>query len=191
MCDSTRNAPARRRGAVRAVALVAAIAAAAAIGSGGGARASVPAGPPVFTTPLAITNSFFPVVPGAVRVFSGRKDGARSTVVDLHRADTRDFQVGAATVTCRVLHETEFEDGAVSETSRNYFAQSDDGSVWYFGELVDEYDHGAVVGHSGSWLVGGPSGGDPAGTMNVAAPGLFMPGTPQVGDEFVPENLPD
>lgn len=181
MCDSPRMT----------TSLLAAAALVVAITTGGGARASVPAGTPVFTTPLAIDNTYFPLVPGAVRVFRGKEGGERTTVVDIHRADTRDFEVGGDTVTCRILQETEFTGGALSEISTNYFAQSDDGSVWYFGEVVDEYEGGVVTGHSGSWLVGGPAGGDPPETMTVAAPGLFMPAHPEVDDQFVPEDLPD
>jgi hypothetical protein len=191
LCDSPRNTPTRSGRIARTPALAAVAALAATLGGGGGASASIPAGPPVFTTPLAIDNTFFPLVPGAVRVFGGREQGTRTTVVDIHRADTRDFVLVAVTVKCRVLQETEFEDGALSEISVNYFAQSDDGSVWYFGEVVDEYEDGSVVGHSGSWLVGGPAGGDPPETMTVAAPGRFMPADPETGDEFVPEDLAD
>src|SRR5262245_10820583 len=188
MCDSTRNVIPRRGRAARTAALVAV---AAVFAAGGGARASIPAGPPVFTTPLDIDNPYFPVVPGAVKVSRGKDGSDRTTVVELFRADTRDFVVGAATVKCRALQETEFEDGELAEISVNWFAQSDDGGVWYFGEVVDEYDEGAVSGHGGSWLVGGPGGGDPAETMTVASPALVMPGNAEVGDEFRPEDLPD
>jgi len=182
LCDSPRIA---RTAALFAVgALVAAT-------SGGGASASVPAGPPVFSDPLTIDNTYFPVVPGAVKVSRGKDGSDRITVVELFRSDTRTFVVGGATVACRALQETEFEGGELAEISVNWFAQSDDGSVWYFGETVDDYDDGVVTGHGGSWLVGGPAGGDPPETMTVAAPALFMPGNPEVGDEFRPEDLPD
>jgi hypothetical protein len=93
-------------------------------------------------------------------------------------------------VTCRILQETNFEGGALVEDTRNYFAEADDGSVYYFGETVDEYEDGVIVGHEGSWLVGGPGLGDPPGTLVVTDPALFMPANPEVGDEFMPENVP-
>jgi len=43
------------------------------------------------------------------------------------------------------------------EVSQNFFAQADDGTVYYFGELVDTYGGGSVVSHEGSWLLGGVS----------------------------------
>ena len=64
--------------------------------------------------------------------------------------------------------------------AQDYFAQADDGSVWYFGENVDNYENGVVVDHEGTWLAGrdGP-------------PGMIMPAVPRVGDVYRPENIPD
>jgi hypothetical protein len=155
------------------------------------AEAANPVTPPVFSNPTTFTNPYMPFVPGAVKVLTGRDGRTRLTVVDLYLTQTRQFTFGGETVTCRGLQETEFEDGEVAEISVNWFAQADDGSVWYFGETVDDYEDGVVTGHGGSWLVGGPGAGDPPGTMTVSTPGSFMPGNPEVGDEVVPEDLPD
>jgi hypothetical protein len=177
------NAPlpsARRALAALAVAASASVAAA----------FSVPTDPPVFTNPLDITNTFQPFVPGGVKVFQGKSDGEAEVVVDIYLTDTREFDLGGQPVECHILQETEFTGGAVSEISLNYFAQGDDGAVYYFGEVVDTYEGGVVTGHEGSWLVGGatlPS--DPAETADADAPGLFMPANPEVGDTFKPENL--
>jgi hypothetical protein len=110
--------------------------------------------------------------------------------VDIFREDTRDFILDSTTVTCHLLQETEFEDGELVEISYNYFAQADDGTVYYFGEVVDNYEDGEVVDHGGSWLVGGPVGDDPPETAAVSVPALFMPANPEVGDEFRPEDVP-
>jgi len=152
--------------------------------------ADVPVGPPVFSDPLVFTNAFAPFQVGAVKVFSGKSDGEKTAVVDLFTADTRSFAWGGGSVECAVLQETEFSDGQTSEISLNYFAQSDDGTVWYFGEVVDIYENGVVVAHDGSWLVGGASlPSDPVDTATALEPGLFMPATPAVGDFFKPEDL--
>jgi hypothetical protein len=154
------------------------------------AAADVPAGAPVFTSPLEITNEFFPFEPGAVRLFIGRDDGARLAVVDLYREETRSFDVGGNPVECAILQETEFEDGSVVEISQNYFAQADDGTVYYFGEVVDIYEDGKVASHDGSWLVGGPTlETDPEDTATALVPAVFMPEEPEVGDSWKPEDL--
>src|SRR5687768_1953214 len=106
----TRSARRRRRAAEFAPAgLVLAAIALDAARATPDAHAAVPTEPPVFTTPLQITNRFFPVVPGAMKVYSGRNEGERTVVVETVPADTRDFTLGAATVRCRTLVETEFE----------------------------------------------------------------------------------
>lgn len=155
------------------------------------AVASVPTGTPVFSNPTQIDHPYFPFEPGAVSVFAGKSDGERTSVVFLYLDTTRELNFGSGTVECVTLQETEFEDGEIAEISVNYFAQADDGTVYYFGETVDDYEDGEIVAHSGSWLVGGPSGDDPVETMTVTTPAVFFPGNPEVGDLFRPEDLPD
>lgn len=156
----------------------------------GGARAAVPSGTPAFSDPTTFGNPFFPFVPGSVKVLRGSSDGARTTVADVYMPTTRQFDVGGVSVTCRLLQETEFEDGELVEISYNWFAEADDGSVYYFGEVVDNYEDGVIVDNEGSWLVGGPVGDDPPETFAVAVPALFMPANPEAGDTYKPEDVP-
>jgi hypothetical protein len=83
-------------------------------------------------------------------------------------------------VTCLVLEEHEYEDGELKEISYNFFAQDGDGNVWYFGEDVDDYENGKVVGHGGAWKVG----------VNAEEPCLFMPAKLRPGFAFKRENSP-
>ena len=165
-----------------------------ALGAPGSATAVHPlrgGGVPNFSDPLTITNPFSPFVPGGVKVFAGRSDGARTAIVDLYLTGTRMFSLSGGSVECHILQETEFEAGELSEISQNFFAQGDDGVGYYFGEIVDTYAGGVVTGHEGSWLVGGATApGDPPGTGNATAPGVFMPANPAVGDMFKPEDVP-
>ncbi|TMA70043.1 MAG: hypothetical protein E6J69_03770 [Deltaproteobacteria bacterium] len=145
---------------------------------------------PTFANPLSITNPYHPFQPGGVKVFRGQKGATASVIVDLYLDGTRTFHVGAADVPARILQETEFEGGDVGEISQNFFAQADDGTVFYFGELVDKYDNGMVTSHEGSWLVGGPTmPSDPPDAGNAQMPAVFMPANPKVGDSFKPEDL--
>jgi len=79
-----------------------------------------------------------------------------------------------------VLEEKDYEDGELMESTLDYFAQHKDGSVWYFGERVDEYEGGKVVGHKGQWLAG----------QERNQPGVFMPAEPAVGATFEQEKAP-
>jgi len=171
--------------------LVLALTIGAALATSTSALASVPTGPPTFSNPTTITNLYAPFVPGGVRVYSGHDSGSKTVIVDLFKTQTRVFDIGPGQhVETRILQETEFDDGLLSEISTNYFAQADDGTVYYFGETVDAYEDGvATGGHEGSWLVGGPTDpNDPPGTATAAAPNVFMPANPEVGDVFKPED---
>jgi hypothetical protein len=45
-------------------------------------------------------------------------------------------------------------DGRNEEVALDFYAQADDGSVWYFGEDVYNYRDGVVVSTDGTWLAG-------------------------------------
>jgi hypothetical protein len=143
-----------------------------------------------FSDPLTSTNAYAPFEVGAIKVLRGKSDGERIHVVDDYQATTRTFTFSGQMVECHLLREVEFKDGVLEEISYNYFAEDDDGDVYYFGETVDIYEDGVIVAHDGSWLVGGPTDpGDPIDTANAPAPTLFMPADPQAGDTWKPEDL--
>jgi hypothetical protein len=91
-----------------------------------------------------------------------------------------DETVVVAGVTTRVVEEREWAGDSLAEVSRNFVAQAADGSVCYFGEEVDDYRGGEVVGHSGAWMAG----------ENDARPGILMPGNPEVGTSHYQEVAP-
>jgi hypothetical protein len=125
-----------------------------------------------------------------MKVFAGSDHGTKTAAVDLYLTETRVFHWNGTIVECRILREIAFEDGELVESSDNYFAQADDGTVYYFGEVVDNYVNGVIDNHGGSWLVGGPTlPFDPAETGAAPNPAVFMPADPQVGDVFKPEDL--
>jgi hypothetical protein len=87
-------------------------------------------------------------------------------------------------VTTRVVEEHEMEDGVLKEISRNFFAHCvQNGSVFYFGEDVDNYDDTGtvVVNHDGAWRAG----------VGGAEPGVIMPGLPLVGARYFQEIAPE
>jgi hypothetical protein len=84
-------------------------------------------------------------------------------------------------VTTRVVQENAEKNGQLIEIARNFFAiDQKTGDVFYFGEEVDDYDRGQIVGHGGTWtsFVGGNQ------------PGLIMPGAPTVGMKYYQEVAP-
>ena len=129
------------------------------------------------------TNPYFPLIPGHRMVLerpAGKKgDGAVVlTITVLHET------VEVAGVTARVVEEHETEDGVLKEISRNFFAHCvQNGSVFYFGEDVDNYDETGtvIVNHDGAWRAG----------IDGAQPGVIMPGLPLVGARYFQEIAPD
>ena len=154
------------------------------------AVAEVPDGPPKFSNPLTIDNAFFPFLPSAVKVFVGSDHGTKINAIDHYFNSTRTFRLNGKKVSCRILVEEAYENAELVERSFNYFAQADDGSVYYFGEVVDNYEDGVIANHEGSWLVGGAThSSDPPDIGNATRPALFMPANPELGDVFKPEDL--
>ena len=86
------------------------------------------------------------------------------------------------TVRTRVVEEREWADGELVEVSRNFFAICCRTlAVYYFGEDVDIYEGGQIVGHEGAWRAG----------EDAAMPGLMMPGTFLLGSRYYQEFAPD
>jgi hypothetical protein len=82
-----------------------------------------------------------------------------------------------AGVTTRVLQERESHNGELVEISYNFLAQTGDGTICYYGESVDIYQGGVVVGHEGEWRAG----------VAGALPGILVPGSPEKGQAFEQE----
>ena len=125
---------------------------------------------------LEITNPYLPMLPGHQVVLEG-PDGSRQGRVQITVLDDIEIVAGVET---RVVEEREWLDDELAEVSRNYFVQASDGSVCYYGEEVDDYRDGELVGHSGAWRAG----------ENGALPGVLMPGSPAVGMSHAQEVAP-
>jgi hypothetical protein len=129
-----------------------------------------------FSDPLTIDNPYFPLPEGGRIVIEGEEDEALVRVRITVLADTLEV----AGVMTRVVEEYETEDDELVEVSRNYFAQTDDGTVCYFGEEVDIYEGGEITAHDGAWQAG----------VDGARPGIVMPAHPEVGMRFAQEVAP-
>jgi hypothetical protein len=116
------------------------------------------------------TNPYFVLKPGFKATFEGRDGKLVITVLD------ETLNVGG--IKTRVVEEREWNGKVLVEVSRNYFAiDLGTGDVYYFGEDVDVYDKGKIVGHEGSWRHG----------TKGATFGLMMPGKPVLGMKFFQE----
>jgi hypothetical protein len=134
---------------------------------------------PTFSDPTNITNPLFPID----RVDQVIQLGAEGEVALRHEItlldETKHVRWHGQDIETVVSQFVAYGDGEILEVATDYFAQADDGSVWYLGEDVTNYDNGRVENHDGTWLAGkdGPAG-------------MIMPAHPRVGDVYRPENIP-
>lgn len=128
-------------------------------------------------------NPYFNLQPQYQLVFEGPQSGKDVRVVITVLEDTQAIDLpGIGTIETRVLEEREWAAGQLVEISRNYFALCEQtNSVFYFGEEVDIYKDGKVVGHEGAWRAG----------ENGALPGIIMPGIFLLGARYFQEQAPE
>jgi len=126
----------------------------------------------------AVTNPFFPLVPGTTFVYEGETEGVPTREVMTVTNETK-LILG---VTTTVVHVQSFEDGVLIEETFDWYAQDVDGNVWYFGEDTMELDEaGNVISTEGSWEAG----------VDGAEPGIVMLADPKKGKRYQQENAPD
>jgi hypothetical protein len=119
------------------------------------------------------SNPYFNLTPSYVLRYAHGKDTDTLTVLD----ETRIID-GVET---RVVEDRELKNGRLVELTRDYYAiDAQTGDVYYFGEEVDVYKDGKVIGHEGSWLSG----------VKGARFGLMMPAKPRVGLKAYQELAP-
>src|SRR5215207_10181911 len=132
-----------------------------------------------FSDPTNVTNPLFPVSRQESVLMVGQVDGkAFRTEVTL-LPETRIIEWQGRRVETLVSQYTAYLAGRIHEVAYDFYAQADDGSVWYFGEDVFNFKEGVIADTHGTWI---------AGTDGPAA--MIMPADPKVGDVYRPENIP-
>jgi hypothetical protein len=134
---------------------------------------------PTFSDPTNVTNRLFPVSLQESVLMLGHVDGKPFRTEVTLLPETRIIEWEGQRVETLVSQYNAFLGGRIEEIAYDYYAQADDGSVWYFGEDVFDFRDGAIVVTEGTWL---------AGRDGPAA--MIMPGDPQVGDVYRTENAP-
>jgi len=123
-----------------------------------------------------ITNPYTPFPVGAYRIYESQTPEGLETVTITVLPDTRVIMG----VTVTTLHDvvTLRAPGSTTdvliEDTLDWIAQDKDGNVWYFGEIVKNYEDGVLTDLDGSFEAG----------KDGAKPGYWSKGTPKVGDFF-------
>ncbi|WP_327581763.1 hypothetical protein OHA25_38155 [Nonomuraea sp. NBC_00507] len=131
---------------------------------------------PVFTNPLNVDNPLHPSAKVSQVIYGGHVGGKpfRTEFTLLSKPKV------VRGVPCVALQYIAYSDGRIEEIAVDWFAQDDEGAVWYFGEDVSDFKDGVVHTHEGTWRAG----------RDGAPIAMIMPGNPKVGDVYRTENAP-
>jgi hypothetical protein len=122
-----------------------------------------------------VDNPYFPLAPGTVWNYD-EKTGRYSSQDEVRVTVETRVVMG---VRCVVVHDVERSNGRVIEDTYDWYAQDQDGNVWYFGEDTKEFHSNGKVDRSGSWEAG----------VRGAQPGVVMAANPQPGAPYRQEYL--
>jgi len=134
---------------------------------------------PTFSDPTKVTNPLFPVSKQDSVLMVGHVDAKPFRTEVTLVTETRIIEWQGQRIETLVSQYTAYLDGRIQEVAYDLYAQADDGSVWYFGEDVADFEDGAIVTKEGTWI---------AGKDGPAA--MIMPSDPKVGDAYRTENTP-
>jgi len=127
--------------------------------------------PSNFTNSTNISNPYYPALPGKKYIYEGQTDEGLNKVEEQRLVETKTIMG----VICIVVSFKEYINGKLTEDTRDWYAQDNDGNLWYFGEAVDNYNaNGTLSDHGGSWEAG----------VDGALPGIIMPANPQTGMRY-------
>jgi hypothetical protein len=140
-----------------------------------------PAPPPVvsindfdrdnFTDPTRIDNKWLPFKPGTVLTDQGSAYDGKTKVAESQVLTVTDLTKVINGVRTVVVWTSYYNDGKFAEDELAFYAQDDNGNVWYFGEYPEEFDEGKFTGAPDTWIAG----------LKEAKPGVFMRAAPAVG----------
>jgi len=129
-----------------------------------------------FSAPLTIDNPYWPLVPGDTFVYEPvpNEDNVVNTITVTN--DIKAITVDGKSIDCRVVYDVETEEGYLTEETWDWYAQDDDGNIWYCGEDTIEYlydEDWNLIGTSteGSWEAG----------VDGALPGYLILAEPSPG----------
>ena len=115
-----------------------------------------------------IDNSYWPLLPGSKWVYRETDGEGNVQRVEVTVTDQTKTIMG---IEATVIHDLVTEDGEPVEDTFDWYAQDNDGNIWYLGEDTKEFENGKVSSTKGSWEAG----------VDGAQAGIVMPADPEVG----------
>jgi hypothetical protein len=123
-----------------------------------------------------VDNRYWPLRPGTTFHYRG----VRNKTPQTDDETVTDRSESILDIPCTVVRDTVSEHGLPVERTFDYYAQDEQGNVWYMGEDSLERKHGRLVRASDSWLAG----------VDGGKPGIIMPAHPKPGDAYRQEYYP-
>ena len=134
---------------------------------------------PTFSHPTQITNPLHPTSSVKQVIMGGQVEGKPFRTEVSLLPGTRAIPAHGKPVDTAIIQYVAYLDGRIHEVAIDWYAQADDGSVWYFGEDVFNYEDGKVADTNGTWIAG-----------DQLPPAMIMPAEPRVGNVYRSENAP-
>jgi hypothetical protein len=133
-----------------------------------------------FSHPRDINHPYMPLATLKQDIFEGTENGKKNRVERTPMPKKqKTFTIGGQEVDALVVEDRVFVDGELEEVALDYYAQDDNGTVYYLGEDVTEYQNGKIKNHEGTWLFG----------KDTPVPGVMLPAHPKVGVKFKVEDV--
>ena len=136
--------------------------------------------PTTFDNPIQIDNQWFPLQPGTHYIYEGVTQQAERKIphrIEFIVTDLIKEIAGVPTVVAWIL---DYSDNELVEAELAFYAQDNDGNVWFLGEYPEVYELGKFV-EAPAWITGFK--GARAGIAMQAAP---EPGTPSYSQGWGP-----
>ena len=129
-----------------------------------------------FGDSLTIDNPYFHLEPGTTFVYEPVPNEDNVVNMITVTNDTKTITVDGKSIDCRVVYDVESVGGFITEETYDWYAQDDDGNIWYCGEDTIEYlydEDWSFIGTSteGSWEAG----------VDGALPGYLILAEPRPG----------
>jgi hypothetical protein len=134
---------------------------------------------PRFSNPTKVDNPLFPISNLHSAVLLGNNEGHPIRIETTLMQEPNVIEVDGKAIETVESQFVSYQDGRIHEVATDWYAQGDDGAVYYLGEDVFNYEDGVVADTDGTWVAG-----------EDAPVAMIMPADPQPGDVFRPENIP-
>ena len=135
--------------------------------------------PKIFVSDFSTTidNPYLSFPVGKKMIYEGETEEGLERI-EVYVTDEVKYVMGVKT---RVVWDRVWLDDELIEDTKDWYAQDDEGNVWYFGEDSFELLGGEIINHAGSWEAG----------VDGALPGIVMFANPKVGEEYRQEYYED